>query len=110
MATAKKGREALLRAHDQNTKVPARIDAALAAMKKEGSDRWEYDADFRTLTGLSVTQLGQFKERYAKVLVWVPPEKGGSGRSNDRLIWCCTPELAKEYSKIPGARMFNKED
>ena len=106
---SKKGREAFLSMHDKGTKVPRKIEATLAAMKKEGSDRWEYDSDFRTLTGLSVVDISAYKDRYAKYLVWVPPEKGGSGRSNDRLIWCCTPELAKEYSKIPGARVFTKE-
>ena len=107
MATSKKGREAFLSTHDKGTKVPRKIEAALAAMKKEGADRWEYDSDFRTLTGLAVTDLGAYRDRFAKYLVSVPSAKG-KGSSNARLIWCCSPELAKEYSKIPGALMYEK--
>lgn len=109
MATAKKGREAFLTTHDKGTKVPRKIDATLALMKKEGADRWEYDADFRSLTGLAVADLAAYRDRYAKYLVYVPAQTGKSG-NNARLIWCCTPELAKEYARIPGAKMFNKED
>ena len=107
MATSKKGREAFLTTHDKGTKVPRKIESTLAAMKKEGSDRWEYDADFRTLTGLAVTDLATYRDKYAKHIVLVPSAKGKSG-SNARLIWCCSPELAKEYSKIPGASMYEK--
>lgn len=104
----KKGREAFLSTHDKGTKVPRRIEDSLATMKREGADRWEYDSDFRTLTGLSVTDLSTYRDRYAKHLVVVPSAKG-KGHSNARLIWCCTPELAKEYAKIPGASMYKPE-
>lgn len=103
---SKKGREAFLISHDKGTKVPRKIEAALAAMKKEGSDRWEYDSDFRALTGVSVPDLGTYREKYAKFLVWAPSEQG---RKSSRLIWCCTVELAKEFAKVPGARAFTVE-
>jgi len=103
---SKKGREAFLSTHDKGTKVPRKIDATLAAMKKEGADRWEYDADFRALTGLTPADLGAYRDKYAKHLVWAPSEKG---KSNARLIWCCTAELAKEFAKVPGAKVYTKE-
>ncbi len=84
-------------AHDANVIVPNKIRAALAAMLKEGTEQWDYEGDFIKRSGISTTQMGQFREQFLDHIV----EAGGvgSGRSPKR-VWFADPKVAK---KIRGA-------
>jgi hypothetical protein len=65
-------------AHDPNVIIPAKIQAALDAMLKEGPEHWVYEGDFLKLAGLSVTQLAEFRDRFAAHIVVVPGKSGSS--------------------------------
>lgn len=104
MATSKKGEAAFFAKHDDRTKIPKRISEALALMLREGKDRWEYNDDFRKLTGLSVVQLKEYRRNFAKYLVWAPAD---GGKRDSKLVWCAAAEQALKFSKVPGARKYD---
>jgi len=68
-------------AHDPNVIVPNKIRAALAAIEKDGPENWLYEADFLKLSGLSTTQLSQFRDQFEAHII---ETKAGSGRSAKR--------------------------
>lgn len=104
---SKKGEAAFFAAHDKRIKVPKKIQAALDVLLKEGKDRWEYDADFRKLTGVGPHELKAYRAQFAKHLVWAPTS---NGRKDSRLTWCATSELAAKFAKVPGAEKYNPQD
>jgi hypothetical protein len=53
-------------AYDKATIVPARIRAALKALGKTG---WEYEAEFAKAAGLSLQDLGRFRDQFADYVV-----------------------------------------
>lgn len=74
--------------HDLNVVVPAKITAALTAMEKEHPESWEYEGDFIRRSGISTTQMGQFRSQFEKYIVET------SGR-NPKRVWFATEKAAK---------------
>lgn len=102
----KKGRAEFLAAHDPETKSRKAIDQVLAQMLKEGKDRFEYESDFRAMTGLAPAQLSAVRDRYTKHIVVAG---GGNGRKSHKLVWCATASFATECAKVPGNKPYTAE-
>lgn len=79
-------------AHDPNVIVPNKIRAALAAMLKEGTEQWEYELDFLKRSGISTTQLGQFRDQFADHII----EASGSSGRNAKRVWFADAKVAKK--------------
>lgn len=73
--------------HDPNVVVPAKIKATLAAMEKADKTAWEYEGDFLKLSGISTTQLGQFRSQFEGYIVET------TGKSSKR-VWFATVAAA----------------
>jgi len=67
-------------AHDPNVIVPNKIRAALAAIEKEGPENWLYEVDFLKLSGVSTTQLSQFRDQFADHIIETPASSRGSAK------------------------------
>ncbi len=76
---------------DTNVVVPNKIRAALAALAKEGPEAWDYELDFIKRAGLSQTQIGMFREQFAKHVVEVRPVGGGKSA---RKVWFADAKVA----------------
>lgn len=57
--------------HDKDFIIPQRIDAALKAL----GTGWEYELEFSRLAGVSLADLGNYRERYADY--WLPVGRSG---------------------------------
>jgi hypothetical protein len=60
--------------------VPRKIRAGLDALLKDGPENWAYEVDFLKLSGLSTTQLAQFRDQFAAHVVEVPAIQGKSAK------------------------------
>jgi hypothetical protein len=70
MSKPKKDLSAFRSVHDRNVTVPAKIKAALADLKaKEGAEGWEYEGEFMKRSGISQTDVGQFRGQFAAHVV-----------------------------------------
>lgn len=78
--------------HDDNVIVPNKIQAALAAMLKEGPEQWDYESDFIKRAKVSNTQLGLFREQFADNIIEAGRANGRSGRR----VWVADPKVAKK--------------
>lgn len=78
-------------AHDTSYIVPTKIKAALAAM--DGG--WLYEGEFVKLAGISLTQLGLFREQFEEHLVLL---KGTT--HSGRRAWASTKALAKQMREM----------
>jgi hypothetical protein len=77
--------------HDPDTVIPNKIRAALADMLKLGAEHWEYESDFVQRAGVSMTQLGQYRDGFMKHLVKAPQV----GKSREpRNVWFADPKVA----------------
>ena len=75
-------------AHDRNVIVPAKIKAALAKMAEEGAENWEYEKELIALAGISVTDLGQFRDQFEAHIV-------STTGKNPKKVWFATVKAAK---------------
>jgi hypothetical protein len=71
-----------------SVRIPARIKAGFALMKKEGH-AYLYNADFARLSGVSAADLNTYHEQFSEQ----NHELGNSSRS--KLVWFATPALKK---------------
>jgi hypothetical protein len=71
---------------DRDIVVPGKIKAALATLGKEGPEAWEYEGDFIKRAGVSQTDIGKYREQFAKHIV-VAKEVGRSTSGNGRRVW-----------------------
>ena len=70
-------------AHDPNVIIPTKINAALAAMRKEGPEQWDYEGDFLRRAGINVTQLSRFRDQFSAYVI----EASGVNNKAARRIW-----------------------
>ena len=77
--------------HDPDTVIVNKIQAAFAAMLKEGKEQWDYEEDFRQRASLGQSQIRDYRERFAAHIVIAPAIKGKSQRN----IWVADPKVAK---------------
>lgn len=77
--------------HDSAVVVPAKIEAALAAMLAESEEQWDYEQDFMRRAGVSSTQISMFRDNYADYIVEARPI--GSGKSAKR-VWFASKKVA----------------
>lgn len=75
--------------YDKNFIVPSRIEKAL---KQLGSSGWETELNFAKLAGVSMTDIGLFREQYQDHVVLV--ERGS------RRIWAGSKSLAKKLREM----------
>lgn len=78
-------------AHDTSYIVPTKIKAALAAM--DGG--WLYEGEFVKLAGISLTQLGLFREQFEEHLVVLKGTTHGGRRA-----WASTKAVAKQMREM----------
>jgi hypothetical protein len=75
--------------YDKSYIVPTKIRAALQQL---GSDGWEYEADFAKMAGVSLTDLGRFRDEFAKHVVTL-------GRESRR-AWAGTAAAAQKMREM----------
>jgi hypothetical protein len=80
-------------AHDPNTIVPKKIEAALKALADEGPEAWDYENEFLKRSGLSTTQFAMFREPFEPFMVQI------TGK-NPKRIWCGTKALAAKLRAL----------
>lgn len=78
-------------AHDTSFIVPAKIKTALASM----SGGWLYEGEFVKLAGISLTQLGVYREQFAEHVVVLKGTQHGGRRA-----WAATKALAKQMQEM----------
>ena len=66
--------------HDDRVKIPRQIEAALASMRKEGAEHWEYEADFIRRAGIHGMQLIKYRSLFEDHVVTVPSSHGKAPR------------------------------
>jgi hypothetical protein len=76
-------------AHDKNFIIPAKLNAAVAALGKDG---WEYEAIFIKNIPVSTTDCARFREEFEKLVVVID-----SGRKK---IWCGSEALATKMREM----------
>ena len=70
--------------YDKSTIVPSKVKAALKAL---GASGWEYEVPFARSAGVSLADLGNFREMFAEYIVTL-------NRENKR-AWAGSPATAK---------------
>jgi len=78
-------------AHDPNVIVPAKINAVLQAMLKEGPEQWEYEADLIKRANISQTQISQFRELFIDHIIETPH----AAKRSPRRVWFADKKVAK---------------
>lgn len=76
-------------AHDPNVIVPAKIKAALAAMKAEHAESWAYEGDLMKRAEISTTNVAMFRDQFASHIV----ETRGK---NPKRVWFADPKVAEK--------------
>ncbi|MDE2104018.1 MAG: hypothetical protein KGL39_42670 [Patescibacteria group bacterium] len=75
---------------DPSVKIPAAIHKGLESLRaEEGPEAWEYENDFIRRCKLSNTQMGSYRDGFAKHIVTVRT-KGGS----DKRVWFADAKVA----------------
>jgi hypothetical protein len=81
--------------HDRNVVVPTKIRAALAAMEAEGGpENWDYEQAFIKRAGISVTDLGAFRDQFAAHIV--ETSRTGSA-SHSKRVWVASAKAAAKF-------------
>lgn len=75
--------------YDKGTIVPAKVKAALKELGRAG---WEYEVGFAKLAGVSLSDLGNFRDLFSDYVL--PVERGA------RRIWAGSTELRDEMRKM----------
>lgn len=103
----KNNRESFRAAHDRSVLVPQKIKAALASLAKDnanpnakdgpkdGSDGWEYEAQFIKRAGISQTDMGVYRDQFKGHVVQV------SGK-NPKRVWVASEKEAAKFRKDVG--------
>jgi hypothetical protein len=77
--------------HDKSVIVPAKLNAALAAMVKEGGgDNWDYEGDFLKRAGVANQDASPFRDQFKAHIV----ETGGR---NAKRVWVATAKGADKF-------------
>mgnify|MGYP001574533519 CR=1 FL=1 len=76
-------------AHDKGFIVPRKIREGLKAL---GSNGWRYESLFAHLAGVSLADLGNFRDAFADHIVEI--------KRDGRRAWAGTPKLAKEMREM----------
>lgn len=82
-------------AHDAKTIIRNKAGAALAAMRKEGRENWEYEGDFVRRAGLAGRNGPAAREMFAAHVVEAP---GTHGRDR-RVVWFADAAVAAKLRK-----------
>lgn len=69
--------------YDKDFIVPKKIESAIADLGKDG---WEYEVQFAKLAGLSLADLGNYRERYSEHVVTI--------KRDGRRAWAGSPKTA----------------
>lgn len=77
-------------AHDPSVIVPTKIQRALDAIANEGAENWEYEADFVKRADISQSQLGQYRDQFAKHIVETSVQHGRASRR----VWFGSAKVA----------------
>jgi hypothetical protein len=73
--------------YDKETIVPSRVDAAVAAL----GDGWLYEVEFAKHAGVSLSDLGMFRDKYSRHVVSV---------REGRRVWFGNPKNAEEARRM----------
>lgn len=96
MSKPKKDLSAFRAAHDRSVIVPNKIRAALAELEKtEGSEGWEYEAEFIRRAKLSQSDIGAYRDGFLAYVVETPGNKG-------KRVWFATAKAAKTARETLG--------
>jgi hypothetical protein len=76
-------------AYHKGTIIPAKIKAGIASLTPNG---WEYEVEFSKLCGVSLYDLGHFRDQFADNIV---PINRGSKR-----VWAGSVRLAKQMKEM----------
>lgn len=69
--------------YDKDFIVPKKIEGALAEIGKDG---WEYEVGFAKLAGISLADLGNYREKYAEYVVVI--------KRDGKRAWAGSPKTA----------------
>jgi hypothetical protein len=84
-------------AHDNSVIVPAKIEAALAALEKEGGpENWEYEAQFIKRVGTSQTNFAAHRDKFKAHIAVVP------GGGNPKRVWIASAKAAAKFRSVEG--------
>lgn len=78
-------------AHDKDFVIPARINAGLA---KIGKDGWEYEGDFMRICGVGTIDFARFRDKFAAHCVMIRDGK------HSKRVWAGSPALAKKMQEM----------
>lgn len=77
--------------YDPSVAVPNKIRKALADMKAEGADSWEYELDFIKRANSSPSEIALYREQFAGHVVEVRERSRGTKR-----VWFADVGVAKK--------------
>lgn len=77
--------------HDPNVVIPAKIEAALAAMLTEGEEQWEYENDFLRRAGIANNQISAYRDMFSEFVI--ESRQVGGSRSPKR-VWFASKKVA----------------
>jgi len=75
-------------AYDKDTIVPQKIRDALELL----GDGWEYEAPFAKMAGISMTDMGTYREQFADYIVYL--------RRDAKKVWAGTKKLAAQMREM----------
>ena len=81
--------------YDKDTIVPSKIKEALNKLKatsKDEEDGWEYEVQFAKDAGVSISDIGNYREMFSEYVVFIK-------RENKR-VWAATPKLASTITAM----------
>lgn len=79
-------------AHDRSVIVPRKIKDALAKMREDGRENWEYEGDFIKLADLSGKEIPDYREMFKGHIVVTPAANGKSPRN----VWFADVKVAAQ--------------
>lgn len=99
----------LRNAHDKKVVNPRRVEAALAAMLRDGKENYEYEAEFLKLASLAQKDITDVRKVFAKHVVVAT---GLNSKKASRNVWFADAKVAAKVCKdYPNAfRPWTSED
>ena len=77
-------------AHNPDVKIPTKIRAGLASLLAEGKESAEYEAEFVKRAGVTISQIGKYRDQFAKHIVVVREER----KSSPKNVWFADTGIA----------------
>jgi hypothetical protein len=76
--------------HDPDIRIPAKIQEGLKSLLAEGRESAEYELEFCKRAGINTSQIGKYRDQFAKHIITVRLERSGSPKN----VWFADPAVA----------------